>query len=413
IVINSQWVPYPTPVPYSLFAVDFNSDASKGVAVGEGGTVLYTINAGVTWSLVSQNLNHEIWVNDVLYIPWTNDVYAAGMGGVIVRSINGGANWVSVRDFDDPLHTIRGIAHNSSGTPKLHFVGYAGAYYTSTTGLPGSFTPRTDIQWTMHSIAFDPSDNQRGIICGTDGLVWNSVNSGDNWTQQYSGRYDYLNDIVYTSPNKAFICGNNGTVLKTANNGVNWSVIPFPTTQHLRSIDFSGGTLTICGDAGTIYTSTDLGITWTNCTPSGETRHFYGGVCLRGTTLGTVVGQVGLKASGSNSATDGPMYITNGNGTVGVVQTGTTVPEKYSLNQNFPNPFNPTTKISFALAKAGPVMLTVFDMSGREIATLVNSTLSVGNFEYTFDGSKLSSGIYFYRIITNDFVESKKMTLLK
>jgi hypothetical protein len=228
-----------------------------------------------------------------------------------------------------------------------------------------------------------------------------------------SGVYDYLNDVIFFTDVAAWIVGNNGRMLYTTNWGRTWTVQPSPTTQHLRSIDINFGAapaqynVTTCGDNGTIYTSTAGGGSWVNNSPVGETRHFYG-VCLNGPHKGTVVGEIGTGVGNT-----GMMYNIFDNGTVGIGQIGTTVPQKFSLNQNFPNPFNPTTKISFAMAKAGPVMLTVFDMTGKEVATLVNTTLSAGNFEYTFDGSKLSSGVYFYRIITNDFVDTKKMSLLK
>jgi len=419
ILISAQWNQYPTGVPYSLFAVDFYESGSGliGIAVGQGGTVLRTANAGVTWTLVSNSVppvNPTIWLNDVKFVT-ADEVYAAGMGGVIIKSIDGGQNWTEIRGYDDPIHTIRGIAYDAS-TDKVHFVGYAGAYFEYKRST-SAWTHRTDILWTMHSIAFSTKveSDGRGIIAGTDGLVWNTDNHGVNWVSRNSGRYDYLNDVVFANDEVAFICGNNGTILQTNNHGNAWSVKNSPTSEHLRSIDLKLTAspypddiiLTVCGDNGKIYTTKNRIASWVPATISGETRHFYG-VCLRSSTLGTVVGEVGTGAGNV-----GAMYNTNGNGAVGVVQTGTNVPKKFALNQNFPNPFNPTTKISFALAKAGPVMLTVFDMSGKEVATLVNTALTAGNFEYTFDGSKLSSGVYFYRIITNDFVESKKMTLLK
>ncbi len=91
----------------------------------------------------------------------------------------------------------------------------------------------------------------------------------------------------------------------------------------------------------------------------------------------------------------------------------TEVPAKYTLSQNYPNPFNPTTNIKFAVAKAGFVTLKVYDLSGKEVASLVNNNLAAGTYNYTFDGAKLSSGIYFYTIRANDFSETKKMMLIK
>jgi len=99
--------------------------------------------------------------------------------------------------------------------------------------------------------------------------------------------------------------------------------------------------------------------------------------------------------------------------TVGVNQISSEVPSKYSLSQNYPNPFNPTTNIKFALSKSGFVSLKIYDLSGREVSSLVNENLSVGTYSYTFDASKLSSGIYFYTLKSNNFSETKKMMLIK
>lgn len=89
------------------------------------------------------------------------------------------------------------------------------------------------------------------------------------------------------------------------------------------------------------------------------------------------------------------------------------IPSEFSLSQNYPNPFNPNTKISYLLPNAGNVTLKVFDVLGKEVATLVNEEKQVGSYEVQFDGNRLTSGIYFYQIKTGDFTETKKMILLK
>jgi len=88
-------------------------------------------------------------------------------------------------------------------------------------------------------------------------------------------------------------------------------------------------------------------------------------------------------------------------------------PNSFSLRQNYPNPFNPSTRIAYELPKAGHVSLKVFDLLGREIATLVNEIQPVGSHSVTFNGSALASGIYFYRLQAGDFATTKKMVLLK
>jgi N-acetylneuraminic acid mutarotase len=104
---------------------------------------------------------------------------------------------------------------------------------------------------------------------------------------------------------------------------------------------------------------------------------------------------------------------TNGGTITSVTPQLNTVADKYQLSQNYPNPFNPTTKITFAIPQNGFVSLKVYDVSGKEVMTLVNKTMTVGTYAVDFNGSFLSSGVYFYRIETGNFVETKKMMLVK
>lgn len=98
---------------------------------------------------------------------------------------------------------------------------------------------------------------------------------------------------------------------------------------------------------------------------------------------------------------------------IGISSTSTEVPARYELSQNYPNPFNPQTKIKFALPKSGLVTLKLYDVVGREVAVLINQQVTAGSFEYVLNANNLPSGVYFYKLIANDFVDSKKMILVK
>lgn len=89
------------------------------------------------------------------------------------------------------------------------------------------------------------------------------------------------------------------------------------------------------------------------------------------------------------------------------------IPVKFYLSQNFPNPFNPVTKINYGLAKGTNVSIKVFDLLGKEVATLVNEYQASGNYFTTFDATLYPTGIYYYRIKTSDFSEVRKMSLIK
>ena len=85
----------------------------------------------------------------------------------------------------------------------------------------------------------------------------------------------------------------------------------------------------------------------------------------------------------------------------------------FSLSQNYPNPFNPSTTIKWQQPIAGIVTLKIYDVLGREVTTLVNGELAVGKHEAKFDASRLSSGVYFYQLQAGEFIQTKKMILLK
>ncbi|MEO8447498.1 MAG: T9SS type A sorting domain-containing protein [bacterium] len=109
----------------------------------------------------------------------------------------------------------------------------------------------------------------------------------------------------------------------------------------------------------------------------------------------------------------------NPNGTLDIRQVSTEIPSFYLLNQNYPNPFNPVTNLEFQISRTPGntnqdiVTLKVYDIKGTEVATLVNERLQPGTYSVNFNGSDFTSGVYFYRLITGAFVETKKMILIK
>jgi hypothetical protein len=97
----------------------------------------------------------------------------------------------------------------------------------------------------------------------------------------------------------------------------------------------------------------------------------------------------------------------------GVQNIFTGIPNVYKLDQNYPNPFNPVTKINFAMPKQGLVTLKVYDMVGREVATLINEVRNAGYYSADFNGMNFASGVYFYKLVANDFIDTKRMVLIK
>ena len=103
---------------------------------------------------------------------------------------------------------------------------------------------------------------------------------------------------------------------------------------------------------------------------------------------------------------------------IGITPISNEVPTGFRLYQNYPNPFNPVTKIKFDISAVAavhepPYSLRIYDVLGREVATLVNESLKPGTYEVEFDGTNYPSGVYYYKLIASDYTDSKKMVLVK
>ncbi len=104
---------------------------------------------------------------------------------------------------------------------------------------------------------------------------------------------------------------------------------------------------------------------------------------------------------------------TQAGGTIGIDKISSEIPEGFILSQNYPNPFNPRTTINYSIPKSNLVSLKVFDVLGREVVTLVNEFQATGTYEVSFDAGNISSGIYFYKLSTEGFTDTKRMVLIK
>ena len=168
-------------------------------------------------------------------------------------------------------------------------------------------------------------------------------------------------------------------------------------------------------DAGSAYLFKRSGTSWTQeakLLPSdGATGdHFGWGGSASISGDYAVVGAWGDDDNGSNS---GSAYVYNGLTTIGIEREITGLPAEFALSQNYPNPFNPETVIEYALPQSGDVSLVVYNLRGEEVALLINDAIPAGNHRVSWNASGVVSGIYFYRLQAGDFVQTRKMVLLK
>jgi hypothetical protein len=250
---------------------------------------------------------------------------------------------------------------------------------------------------------------------GGDGN-WNIVNNGGTciWSVKP------LTSRPYTMPTTAVgnvfsadvdQCGPSTTINSTATmiNSINC------TNKYNIYLEFDNDFYLLGQDVCKVDASYDGGSTWNNILNWTSNRRNTHEIVLM--PAATNMAAVKIRLTSIQPGWDWWWAVDNvtihGCSLVGVPGNQNNIPVKYALSQNYPNPFNPSTMITYALPKAGNVKLTVFDVLGREVKTLVNEYKTAGTYNVTFDGSSVSSGLYFYRINAGSFTDTKKMVLVK
>jgi photosystem II stability/assembly factor-like uncharacterized protein len=239
-------------------------------------------------------------------------------------------------------------------------------------------------------------------------VVYKTTNFGLNWNSVYSFQTTSINPgpLFFVSDNIGYKVIQIGSVYiaKTNSGGSSWSNI-FNSSSDVNSIYFINANKGwFARDNGKILFTSNGGSSFSE-QQSGVTSKLYA-VFFINDSIGWI------------STTNGIILKTYSGGVTSANISNNFVPEKFSLSQNYPNPFNPTAKIKFDIPSNGKgqtsnVRLIVYDVLGREVATLVNEKLTEGSYEVEFNGSNLSSGIYFYKLETERFTQTKKMIILK
>ena len=182
---------------------------------------------------------------------------------------------------------------------------------------------------------------------------------------------------------------------------------------HVENTVDAYGTITLPGGGMTEALRVRSDVTENTQTSDGSTysrRISYLFITNTGTQISVDAADTTQPSSGVIDIT-GITYINAG--ITGVKQADNNVPQKFLLEQNYPNPFNPTTQINYSIPSAQKVTLKVYDELGKEVATLVNNEQAAGNYTVDFDASRFASGVYFYRIQAGNFMQMKKMILMK
>ena len=406
---------------YSQTALNENSikfeNPTTATLVGQDGLILSTTDAGLTWSTQSSGITNVLYSNDMFTFvdPLGGEQiyqFAAGENGIILATFDKGSTWQTVTSgTTEHLYCIitrsqyEMYACGANGTMLV-------SYDMGTTWFPLSVNTTE----TLKKMALAGNDanieDVKALAVGTAGTVLYTKDFGVTWQAGVSGITTDLNAVTFAGGQTVFAAGNTGVILKSIDGGMTWTAVTTGTALNLFDIkyltDETKRDIIATGEDGTILISTDLGDTWTSVT-SPTTNDLFS-VNFGSSTFGISTGSEGTEIY----TTDGGLTWTNG---VELNPVNTGKKETIKLSQNYPNPFNPSTVISYSVNDNSNVNIKIYDMTGREVRTLVNSFHNAGSYSVNFNASNLSSGIYFYvlRVNTgaNEITKTMKMILTK
>jgi photosystem II stability/assembly factor-like uncharacterized protein len=398
------------------------TSATTGYVPATDGTVFKTTNGGDYWIAQSSGTsNYLVSAN----FPSMNTGYISGGNGSIIKSTNAGLNWVSqITPVTYELHWVYFI-NNLTGWST----GYGGTIIKTTdggVGYPVPLAPQllyppnnsTDIslipnmQWyastnaTSYHIEISTSPNFNTIIDSATVITtnynvpngklgtaityfWRVNASNQNGTSPWSAVWNFATQTGLPAP--VLLSPPNGIVGVNLTPTLDWDTVLTATSYKIQISTISNFSVIV--DSATVYMSQ-------YAVPIGKLQNLM-------TYFWRVYASNSYGISPWSSVWRFTVVVT------GLANSNINLPSEFKLYSNYPNPFNPATKIRFDIPKSTLTKLIVYDALGRTVETLVNKELSAGTYEYTWNASKYNSGIYFVRIVSDKYVETKKMVLLK
>jgi photosystem II stability/assembly factor-like uncharacterized protein len=416
LLAESGWQRQTSGTTRNLRAISYLTP-STAVAVGDSGTILRTTDNGAHWTVVPVNGVYNF--REMSFINSDSGFLASTVPHPAVhRTTNGGTMW------DTVVTDIGGTGISFVDAATGHVCEGWNMYRTTDAGRSWSvysfplnrvpsfeavkmFDRSTGIavgsltRWDLPPFNYPSSDVFRTTNAG---MVWGSVYSSGGPADPYTKPF-YA--VAFDGPDKGAAVGDSGLIVTSTDGGQYWTVRTSGMRKRLYAVAYRSQRVTAVGDSGTILRSSNDGVTWQS-QKSGVTEPLYG-VFFANSSTGMAVGARGT------------ILQTTSGGMDGVSASHDHLPRAFCLLQNYPNPFNPTTTIRFELPHASKVSLKIYNVFGQEVLTLAYGEKPAGVYTVQFDGSRLASGVYFYRLLAGDpltgsalsFAQTKRLMLLK
>lgn len=403
----SQWLQQPTGVSTYLRDIEF-INKNTGWVCGDGGTILKTTNGGINWITQFTGVPNKPLFG--IHPVDSNVVYCVGWFETILKTTNGGTNWQIIRNapFGDGNSYFSVFFYNEN-------IGWIGSTNDILTKVLKTTDGGQNFTETLHNVIVRDmyfKDSLNGIGVSQVAYISKTSNGGTTWnTFPIAGVGDIYRISILNDNKTGFVVasGNDyNVVYKTKNFGDNWDsvgIVPesFPHKFFIQCSEFISDSIGWAGCTdGYLFKTENGGKTWRR---QNETKNLHTqGIFAINDTTAWLCGGFGSI-----------YHTTNGGDTiVSIQQISSEVPINFELKQNYPNPFNPTTKISFTVkGQKINIKIVIYDVLGKLVTELVNKNLNSGMYEVEWEATNVTSGIYFYTLITENFKETKRMILLK
>lgn len=443
----------------------FFFDASKGWAVSsKNNAVLWTTDGGNTWSLPngtnvsygwslkqsgSGNIGHGFSLH-----PNNKKTIFIAMGNKVYRSLDVGETWTQISTISPGSRAHTFFVSSADSNYWIASMDESSGRVVRTTNYGVSWTvawgPGALTSYGMPLMADQTTPNQ--VYLNPDNSVLlRSTNWGLNWTSASTQVFRSPDNITIAWDNPNVIYSGDGVtgsgqaeLFKTTNGGANWTLIhtvsgseiPFTVVTALDpTISYHS-----CWSSGGIFKSSNM---WNSFSQVATTSNAWAvdiakddytavayGVYSSSVYFSTNSGSSFVSTNVGSSPEAGMLFYDRatllsqkGGGVYKLAITydvptninsiSGEMPQSYNLTQNFPNPFNPSTKFNVHIPEFSSVKVIVYDISGKEIANLLNRDLAPGVYEINFDAKNYGSGVYFYRLITGNFSQTRKMVIVK
>lgn len=392
----ASWIRVLSPVNSTLRNC-IMTDEFNAWAAGDNGVIIHSSDGGN--SFVVQNSPVNYYINDIFFINnrlgWiVSNEFIPG-GSTIIKTTNGGVNWIAERFFDT-TKIFRTIYFLDSLTGFLG--GFGGALYkTSDAGNSWHEMEIDSNEFSSFPISrFEFANGNLGFACGgimdVAGVVWKTTDGGIHWHGDSYSPEPFF-DLHVFNQSKAIVVGGDfeygvqNTI--TTNGGLSWNYHSLGLFGQAYSISFRTPVEAwmALGYAETWAVTHDSGNSWITI-PVTDSSDIYS-VDFADSLHGIAVGLDGVILKYTNAP-------------LGIINTEENMPVEFILHQNFPNPFNSETIISYEIHQVGFVNISIYDISGKLISLLGNGYRTPGKYDMRINAKDLAAGIYICRLVVNE-----------